>query len=151
MDRFPLTTLVALRSCEDCQACCMVVGVTELEKGAWTRCTHQCARGCAIYERRPATCRGYSCLWQAGLLEGDESRRPDKLGIICDLRYEGDRPVIQAWEVWPGAFHQPNVRALLQQIATRCFLALRPYRSAKIHMIRPNREAALALQPVSPC
>jgi hypothetical protein len=144
MARFPLTTLVTLRSCDECQACCTVVGVTELEKGTWTRCTHQCEQGCAVYERRPETCRGYSCLWQAGLLEGDERRRPDKLGIVCDLRHEGVRPVVQVWEVWPGAFQQPNVVALLQQIATRCFLALRPYRADRIQTIKPNQEVRLA-------
>ena len=102
MARLPLNTVVNYRSCGSCQACCTVVGVQELHKPHWTRCAHQCEVGCAIYEDRPRTCRGYSCLWAAGLLQGEEERRPDRLGIILDLRSAsasdsvrpGDRVVI---------------------------------------------------------
>ncbi|HLJ95912.1 MAG TPA: hypothetical protein VKU02_22245 [Gemmataceae bacterium] len=137
MSRFPLNTIVNFRACGDCQACCTVVGVEELHKPNWTRCEQQCETGCAIYPDRPRTCRGYSCLWAAGLLEGEEERRPDRLGILLDLRSEsnsdsvrpGDRVLIQAWEVWPGAMDQPESAALLNQIAERCLVLVRQYGS----------------------
>jgi hypothetical protein len=139
MERFPLNTTVNFRSCGDCQACCTVVGVQELSKPHWTRCRHQCGTGCAIYEERPRSCRGYSCLWAAGLLDGDERRRPDRLGIIFDLRTAehtasnsvrpGDRVVIQVWEVWPGALDQPTAAGLVNRIAEKCLVAVRHYGS----------------------
>ena len=137
MSRLPLNTVVNFRACGDCQACCTVVGVTELDKPHWARCQHQCASGCAIYEERPRTCRGYSCLWAAGLLEGDEERRPDRLGIILDLRNAsnsdtvrpGDRVLIQIWEVWPQALDRPDVAALVNRIAETCLVVVRRYGS----------------------
>jgi hypothetical protein len=139
VEPFPLNTVVSFRSCGACQACCTVVGVEELRKPHWTRCVHQCHSGCAIYEERPRSCRGYSCLWAAGLLDGDESRRPDRLGIILDLRTAGnsasdsirpgDRVVIQAWEIWPGAFAQPDAASLLNRIAEKCLVVARQYGS----------------------
>jgi hypothetical protein len=136
MARFPLHSVVNFRGCGDCQACCTVVGVQELDKPHWTRCLHQCASGCAIYEQRPRTCHGYSCLWAAGLLEGDEERRPDRLGIILDLRTigsdsvkPGDKVVIQVWEVWPGALDERNAAGLVNQIAEKCLVIVRRYGS----------------------
>jgi hypothetical protein len=135
MSQFPLNTIVNFRGCGDCQVCCTVVGVQELHKPSWTRCANQCAIGCAIYPERPTTCRGYSCLWAAGLLSGEEDRRPDRLGILFDLRSAsdsvrpGDHVLIQAWEVWPGAMDQPDAAALLQCIAERCLVLVRRYGS----------------------
>jgi hypothetical protein len=139
MDRFPLNTIVQFRGCDGCQACCTVVGVQELGKVHWTRCQHQCSDGCAIYENRPGSCHGYSCLWATGLLEGDEERRPDRLGVIFDLRTDGsesgdsvkpgDRVIIQAWEVWPGALDQPHVASLVDCVAEKCLVAVRRYGS----------------------
>jgi hypothetical protein len=136
MARFPLNTVVNFRGCDACQACCTVVGVQELGKTHWTRCTHQCATGCAIYEQRPRTCQGYSCLWAAGLLDGGADHRPDRLGVILDLRTigsdvvrPGDKVVIQVWEVWPGAMDQPNAAELVNQIAGKCLVIVRRYGS----------------------
>jgi len=70
-------------------------------------------------------------------LEGDEERRPDRLGIILDLRNAsdsdsvrpGDRVLIQVWEVWPGAMDQPNVAELVNRIADDCLVVVRRYGS----------------------
>jgi hypothetical protein len=123
--RFPLKTVIDFRPCGECQACCTVVGIKELNKPAFQRCGHQCESGCDIYEDRPETCRGYYCLWAAGLLEGDERRRPDRLGVIFDFRpldnservATGKDLAIQAWEVWPGALADSDW--LLRRIADR--------------------------------
>jgi hypothetical protein len=131
-----LNTIVNFRACGNCQACCTVVGVQELHKPHWTRCEHQCATGCAIYPDRPRTCRGYSCLWAAGLLDGEE-HRPDQSGIILDLRSQsssdsvrpGDRVLIQVWEVWPQALDRPEVAALVKRIAESCLVIVRRYGS----------------------
>jgi hypothetical protein len=67
------------RQCGPCQACCEVMSVEQL-KPAYSRCPHQCAKGCAIYAARPSLCRHFSCLWRAGF--GGEEDRPDETGAV---------------------------------------------------------------------
>ena len=127
MARFPLKTVVQYRSCGGCRACCTTLGVEEYGKPQWTSCRHECDAGCAIYDSpdRPSACRGYACLWVAGLLEGDERRRPNQLGVVFDSRKEGSATTIQAWEVWPNALDQPQARYLIDRIGERVPVLLR--------------------------
>lgn len=135
MARLPLDLTVSYRPCGDCQACCTIVGIKELDKPNWTRCPHQYAGGCDIYDERPPTCRGYSCLWQAGWLPPDKQLRPDHLGIILDLRNAsgaetvraGDEVTVQVWEVWPGALEDALVRRLLDGLARQHDVIVRRY------------------------
>jgi len=103
--------------CGECQACCMAVGVHELEKPMWTPCKHQCETGCGIYDSRPDSCRGYYCMYQAGMLNGGEEMRPDKLGIIFDFRATStDGDAISAWEMREGVADDPQVLEMLRKI-----------------------------------
>jgi len=98
------------------------VGVAELEKPEYVPCCYlqrqyEQKGCCSIYAHRPGTCKGYNCLYSAGILQGGKRNRPDKLGIILDLRRDGDERTIQAWEVWAGALEQPRVQELLEDLA----------------------------------
>lgn len=137
---FPLSIVSAEkgeRPCGECQACCTAIGVHELNKPPLQRCQHQCDSGCAIYEARPESCRGYYCLWQAGFLEGDERRRPDKLGIILDSRSSDAGDVISAWEIREGAADEPATKYLLEKIGTKFVVYVRRYNSNKRRVIGP--------------
>lgn len=97
------------RQCSDCQLCCRLVPVRELNKDGGQKCQHQRAGlGCNIYPRRPHSCRNWNCAWlidpsAAGL------RRPDRGGYVVDIMPEfvkaidnatGEAttiPVIQVW------------------------------------------------------
>jgi Fe-S-cluster containining protein len=68
------------RECGDCQECCTLLDIRELDLAAGTKCKHQCDKGCAIHRVRPDVCRNFSCLWRNGKLEQDQ--RPDKTGMI---------------------------------------------------------------------
>jgi hypothetical protein len=103
------------RECGPCTACCTILGVTELRKPVNVKCEHVCERGCSIYETRPPTCRNWSCDWKNGLLPGEELR-PDKLGVIFDLRLEGCDPILCMWEVVPGAADQELLGPLLANV-----------------------------------
>lgn len=126
--RIPLTLVGAeRRSCGECQACCVVIGIegdkNTPQKGVYTPCVHQCEKGCGVYSYRPSECRSYECLWQRGVLTQEE-HRPDKLGIIIDRRRTGygdkgtpPQEVLVLWETRPGAFDEPESVSLIKWIA----------------------------------
>ncbi len=72
------------RKCGDCSLCCKLLPMPELAKPANKRCKHQrYGKGCAIYARRPDSCRTWSCRWLLG--EGtDDLPRPDRSHYVID-------------------------------------------------------------------
>ena len=129
----------ANRACGECTACCTVMGVVELNKAGYTPCPHDCGR-CAIYESRPKTCRIWSCGWLLGHIEGDERRRPDRLGLMFNREALAGRPITVAYEVWPGAAREPNNEYLLRKISQTLPIVLREYQTLKCEVITPDRE-----------
>lgn len=104
------------RPCGTCRACCTALAVIELQKPDYTRCRHECASGCAIYEQRPESCRHFFCLWKIpGWLLQDEDR-PDQLGVVVCVRHVGADKQLEVWELWTGASQQPRVQAFLKQL-----------------------------------
>lgn len=65
----------AARVCGGCTACCTILGIPTLGKPMMRRCAHECAAGCAVYERRPEECAEFLCLWREGW--GTDAMRPD--------------------------------------------------------------------------
>lgn len=141
------------RACGACTLCCKLVPVPELEKPALVRCTHQrLGKGCAIYARRPMSCRIWSCRWlcdptTTGL------RRPDKVHYVIDMQPDyvkvdpndgGGKiaiPVIQIWldPAYPDAHRDP---------ALRDWLALQGTRDKPVMgLARPGNQSACALVP----
>ena len=106
------------RECGSCTACCAILGVAELHKPVNVECPHVCAQGCSIYDTRPRTCRDWSCDWRNGFLPGEE-QRPDKLGVIFDLRLEGCDPILCIWEVAEGAAQQKEVDSIMSAVYPR--------------------------------
>lgn len=113
---------IAAHPCGDCDACCTVKQVAEIVKPEGVRCPNQKVEGgCAIYAKRPQSCRDYNCLWRVGLLdtadraEDENGGRPDRLGIVFDTN--DDSTMIVAREVWEGAIdqHMP----LLHELAAK--------------------------------
>jgi Fe-S-cluster containining protein len=50
--------------CLKCGTCCTAPDITALRKALGARCMHLDDEGlCAIYEERPAVCRGYRADW----------------------------------------------------------------------------------------
>lgn len=77
MTRRTLAVLEA-RPCGECNVCCTVLGVEEIEKPEQSACTHASQHGCAIYATRPRACAAYRCYWKLGILPIE--LRPDKVG-----------------------------------------------------------------------
>lgn len=97
----------------------------ELDKSANQRCKHQRHTGCQIYERRPHSCRLWSCSWLVDEATAD-LRRPDFSHYVIDIMPDfvtavqqgGERiefPVVQVWvdPKYPHAHRDPALRTYL--------------------------------------
>ena len=75
----------ANRVCGDCQLCCKLLPVEELNKKSGTRCHNQrSSMGCTIYPNRPMSCRVWSCRW---LVDPATLHmlRPDRSHYVIDI------------------------------------------------------------------
>jgi len=72
------------RTCGTCNACCVHLGIDELQKPRGTPCKHLCRAGttkqCGIYEQRPATCAAFACMWRMGF--GPSQLKPSLSGLL---------------------------------------------------------------------
>lgn len=127
-----------MRQCGDCQLCCSVLPVRELNKPANTRCPHQrFHKGCNNYARRPAPCKLWNCVWLTGKDTGD-MRRPDRVHYVVDIVPDfikirddqtGEMTAFEVIQVWvdpkhPNAHRDPALRAYLERRAQEGKLAL---------------------------
>jgi hypothetical protein len=76
------------RSCGECYACCVHLGIEALHKWPGQPCKHLDGSGgadkrCTIYQSRPRACSHYYCGWLAGI--GSDNIRPDRSGILITL------------------------------------------------------------------
>lgn len=90
--RLEASRLQAGRSCGECQMCCEVLTIEQLQKPRNTVCRHQCEAGCAIYESRPEPCARYHCAWLDGF--GLDEDRPDKSGLFFETLMCGDITIL---------------------------------------------------------
>jgi Fe-S-cluster containining protein len=98
------------RTCGNCQVCCTVYGIRELDKPTSTRCRHLYEHGCNIYPLRPDECRRFRCGWLLGF--GGDNDRPDASGFVVSAIRNGDEVIIR-YDASPGvdvvdlgAFHR---------------------------------------------
>ena len=87
---------------------------------------------------RPRSCRAWSCGWLLGHVEGDERRRPDKIGLIFNQEKLGGKLRMVAIEVWPGAGRESSNIYLLQKLSQQWPIILREYQMRSHEVITPN-------------
>jgi hypothetical protein len=113
--------------------------VPALDKPNYKTCEHLCAKGCAIYEQRPQVCRTWSCMWLLGYIDGDERRRPDRLGLIFTW---SDRPdggkLLVAWEVWKDAAQKLPGAHLISRIAGKYPMFIKQHGTADAILTGPK-------------
>jgi hypothetical protein len=81
--------LVPGRACGSCTLCCKAVGVAELAKPAGSWCAHcRPAKGCSVYEARPAGCRDFHCEWLRSEALGPEWK-PDRARFVLMVTARG--------------------------------------------------------------
>ena len=70
-----------LRHCGECHVCCVDLRIDD--KPAGEPCPELVDWGCRHYDKRPAVCRGYQCIWRVvGEDVLDDCQRPDKIGVV---------------------------------------------------------------------
>lgn len=121
------------RHCGECNLCCKLLPVRELDKGAGQRCQHQShAKGCTVYQQpaMPLSCRLWSCAWLVQDETADLSR-PDRAHYVIDIMPDfitaednatGQKTQITVVQVWvdpkyPDAHRDPALRAYLDRRA----------------------------------
>lgn len=120
------------KPCGGCTACCTILGVGAVNKGHYTPCKHICQQGCSIYSDRPLVCVEWECAWKSGWIDGDERRRPDRLGLMFEFRVLGGRHFLWCYEVWPDAFKEAKVSYLLARLKNKETLVLCKYGSMRV-------------------
>lgn len=95
------------RPCLDCSACCEHFEIEEISKASGQACPLARNGACGVYgdPSRPRVCQRYVCAWAMGY--GRPSDRPDKSGVIVDLR-EG----LGGRGLYGHLTREPNARSL---------------------------------------
>lgn len=128
------------RSCSGCVLCCKLlpiadgvkiagIDVPNLKKPANHNCPHQrSGKGCAVYDRRPFSCRVWNCRWLVGD-DTAELRRPDRSHYVIDLvpdfvtardNETGKRMDVEVVQIWcdpdyPQAWRDPALLAYIER------------------------------------
>jgi len=121
------------RHCNGCTLCCKLIPVEELHKTAGTRCQHQrTGKGCAIYPKRPVSCREWACLWLIGTRRGGPMmiKRPDRAHYVLDSapdlvrvrndvtgEIESELLCMQVWvdPLYPDVWQDPELLDILEE------------------------------------
>jgi hypothetical protein len=103
------------RLCGDCTLCCKVMAIEEFEKPAGSWCPHcKPGRGCLVYERRPAECRKYDCLWLIDVRFG-EHWKPSRSKLVLTLSADGIE--IRCDPGFPDAWRKEPFRSEIRKLA----------------------------------
>lgn len=143
-----------LRSCGTCHACCVVLGVPEVDTEPTETCGHLGEGGCRIYHDRPMACRGFECGWRLGAF--DRADRPDRCGLVIIRSRDFDIPdggppipSLQVCEVAPESRAWPESEAMLDEMVKHflvfivCVDGQRRMRG-RLDWVRRARDHALA-------
>lgn len=131
--QLPQLILDPKRKCGLCTACCTVLGVPELTKAAHAPCEHQCGDGCAIYDDRLPTCKGFYCAWRLNYFTDDD--RPDKTGVVFWFQLGSKfskRPLLIVDELRVGALSETRPHALIMQESLRQLVFIRAGNTRKL-------------------
>ena len=124
--------LIKDRACGPCTLCCKTHRIEEIGKPSDEWCPHvRRGVGCGIYSTRPGSCRGFECLWRAGVPLFGEADRPDKTGLVFDVPLGGrthvsgptgrSYPMLTARERHPGAAAETRAQPLIRRLTSSGF------------------------------
>lgn len=93
-----------MRSCKGCTLCCELLGITEIDKPAFTKCWNQNHTGCSVYDHRPPSCRQFDCAWRLGHVP--KHLRPSTTGAVITSNGQMIMIYVNEMPVHPRALKQ---------------------------------------------
>jgi len=141
------------RHCGDCQLCCRLLPVNEVNKPGGTVCRYQkFKKGCTVYStpKMPACCTLWNCRW---LVNDDTADlpRPDRAHYVIDLMPDfvthqndvtGECINIQVVQIWID----PNHRDAYRDPALRSYMHRRA-QEGTASIVRFNERDAIVIFP----
>lgn len=115
----PKAPLVVSRTCGDCNLCCKLLGVIEIEKptNVWCKdCTP--GKGCNIYNTRPRSCVDFECLWLQMQDTMPDYTKPSQSKVVLAAPASG--PIgIMAWvdQSRPDAWKEGVMGGIIARLA----------------------------------
>lgn len=89
--------------------------IDELHKPSGVRCEMVTREGCSVYDRRPASCRVFECLWLMGF--GSSSHRPDRSKVVLHVETSpklGEVVIVN--ETRPNGLRTPKGQQVLKKL-----------------------------------
>lgn len=130
------------RSCDNCDVCCNILEVRELNKKSYKNCDYRAeSGGCGIYNDRPSICRTWNCAYILGLMPNQEALRPNNLGLMFypvsaknnDLGID----MLMGQEVWPDAIYSSDCQKVIGWLKSKMMTMIRHYNSEKFTYFGP--------------
>jgi len=109
------------RKCGECHACCITLGIEDLNKPKDTPCPHlkTCGtRRCGIYDTRPGECADFACAWKRGFTKA--RYRPDRCGVLFYASESTFGSSLVAAEMWAGASSRGDGAIAVAQASSEC-------------------------------
>jgi hypothetical protein len=112
------------RRCGECSACCKLLAVDAVDlvkpAGQWCQHARPGCGGCAIYARRPLSCRAFACQWLVDGTFGPEwSPRRSRMVLRLEPAETGDLVLMVYIDpANPGAWRRPPYYRQLKDRAT---------------------------------
>jgi hypothetical protein len=133
------------RSCGDCDVCCNILEVRELNKKPYCNCIHRAeAGGCGKYDSRPSICNEWSCSYILGLIPEDIELRPNKIGVmfypVSAKNNDLNMSMYMAQEVWPNARNSKEAQELIALFKAKMLTMIRHYNSEKFTYVGPAEQ-----------
>lgn len=141
------------RRCGDCQLCCKLVPVEEIDKAAGVKCKAQKFKvGCKVYntDAMPMSCKFWNCRWLTGD-DTEELHRPDRSHVVIDIMPDviqathnetGEVTKIEAVQLWvdpqhPDAWRDPTILRYLERRSHDGVVGLVRYNSQDAFRVIP--------------
>jgi hypothetical protein len=131
------------RSCGNCDVCCNILEVRELNKKSYKNCDYRAeGGGCGIYNDRPSICRTWNCAYILGLMPNQEALRPNNLGLMFypvsaknnDLGID----MLMGQEVWLDAIYSSDCQKVIDWLKPKMMTMIRHYNSEKFTYFGPQ-------------
>lgn len=133
------------KTCGNCDVCCNILEVRELNKPAFCNCKDRADHGgCGVYDTRPSICRDWSCAYILNLIPGGEEIRPNNLGLmfypVTAENNDLGLSMLMGQEVWPDALLSSDAQKVLSLLSKHVLTLIRHYKKEEFTYVGPQEK-----------